>query len=286
MIESIFANAPNHNSSRSYQVGFVVRSLRVEKLTGHYSDYDYFISIQNVPWGISLIDTNYWLPYQEVRTQPLTMQALNVKFIPTRHDPNAGYDAGNMLFDFVTNHRYIAKQDVPPNKNIQFSDTEYWAIITGESRKVEMNYMVGCGAIIFDPLGNVLVGERNDYAGNPTEALFGGKPESNETLAEGLSREIREELGIHIDPKRFTQIAIVEASPGNGIKCLTAYLTVRIEWDEVKRVQNMEPHKCFGLHWRTNEQVNARGLWQGGEHYVQRAFGCLFSMRRQTDRRS
>lgn len=200
------------------------------------------------------------------------------------HDPNRSYSVGDPIAVIDSNGQlagYLCIKMVPSNENIPYTNLEYWARM--QEAPPPLNYMVGAAAILFDPVGKVLVGERVDYASNPIEALFGGKPEYYETLAEGLSREVREEVGVHVGAKRFTQIAIVEASPGRGLKCITAYYCAALDWEEVNQVQNLEPHKCFGIHWRTVDEITQRGLWQDAAQYVRRAFGSLFCMRRIED---
>src|SRR5438067_8916646 len=147
-----------------------------------------------------------------------------------------------------------------------------------------VNYLVGSAAIIFDEDANLIVGERVDFDGNPVQALFGGKPEYNETLAQGLSREIIEELHLAIDPSRWTQINIREASPGVGKHCITAYFAVVITKEEKARIINVEPHKCKRLIWNQVGPICTRGLWQGSEPEVYKAFSKFFGRFKQDQR--
>lgn len=147
------------------------------------------------------------------------------------------------------------------------------------------NYLVGCAAIIFDEDANLVVGERVDFDGRPVRALFGGKPEYNETLAQGLSREIIEELHLAIHPSRWKSFGIREASPGKGKLCLTAFFGVVITKEERARVINVEPHKCKQLIWDRVDAIRERGLWQDSEPEVIRAFSHFFGRIGMMERR-
>jgi 8-oxo-dGTP pyrophosphatase MutT (NUDIX family) len=146
------------------------------------------------------------------------------------------------------------------------------------------NYLVGCAGIIFDEDGNLLVGERVDFDGRRVIAVFGGKPEYDETLAAGLSREILEELGLLIDPKRWHLIRMREASPGVGKHCVTAFFAVKINNSEKAGVRNMEPHKCKQLIWDRVDTLTRAGIWQQSEPEIIQAFSQMFGRFRRDER--
>lgn len=146
-----------------------------------------------------------------------------------------------------------------------------------------LNYLVGCAGIIFDAHGNVLIGERVDFDGNPVFALFGGKPEYDEALVDGLAREIKEELNLDLPAERYKQIGIRESSPGKGKRCVTAFFAAVITDEEKSHIVNMEPHKCKQLIWDRTDVVVRKGLWQGSVAEVARAFSMLFGRVKQGD---
>lgn len=200
-------------------------------------------------------------------------KAKPVRYPSVPHDPNAAYEEGTTAHstgDETLSH--LAIKEVPPNSNIALSDATYWVAFMGtpvftNAKKIE-NYMVGCAGVVFNDKNEILVGERLDLDGNPVDALMGGKPESGESLAEGLARELKEEVNLDLPANRYQQLAIREAWASTTQRCLTAYFAVKLTARESALIENMEPHKCFKLKWLTAQEVRARGLWQDALNIV------------------
>lgn len=70
-------------------------------------------------------------------------------------------------------------------------------------------------AIIRNEEGQFLLGRRtNKGIGKNKLALFGGKPDGNETLEEAVCRELLEEVGVVFEPKLFLEHIDSESEPG------------------------------------------------------------------------
>jgi ADP-ribose pyrophosphatase YjhB (NUDIX family) len=59
--------------------------------------------------------------------------------------------------------------------------------------------VVAVGAIVFDDAGRVLLVERGKPPGVGLWSVPGGKVEGNETLAQAVAREVREETGLLVE---------------------------------------------------------------------------------------
>lgn len=59
--------------------------------------------------------------------------------------------------------------------------------------------IVAVGAFVFDAEGRVLLVERGTPPGEGLWTVPGGKLESNETLAQAVAREVREETGLVVE---------------------------------------------------------------------------------------
>ena len=64
-------------------------------------------------------------------------------------------------------------------------------------------HSVSVAAAVLDETGRLLVVQRRDIG---TWELPGGVLELNETIHDGLRREVREETGLHVQPDRLTGI--------------------------------------------------------------------------------
>ncbi len=62
-----------------------------------------------------------------------------------------------------------------------------------------MNPVVAVGAFVFDSAGRVLVIERAKPPGEGLWTVPGGRLERNETLAQAVAREVREETGLVVE---------------------------------------------------------------------------------------
>lgn len=188
------------------------------------------------------------------------------------HDADKEYHSGHVVI-VEDQHRqpitYIAIGHIPPNENIPVTNTDYWARM--EPQRYITNYMVGCAAILFNEDHKVLVGLRRDLDGNLVWALFGGKPEPYETLAEGMSREVGEEVNIYLKSDRYKQLSIKEAMAGFYQRCLTTYFVAKVTREEEALVKNLEAHKCFELAWKSLEELATIPLWQNSNDEVIRA---------------
>lgn len=256
----------------NYFAGAVVKLLDEEG-----EPQSFYCALKFVDGGTSLQDTNSWGPLGYMKDGVLEIPTPEGPNGPLSHDPNRFYCAGHLAVEvdeYGFSAGYACIKNIPANKNIPVTNTEYWA--RTDQPKPPINYMVGAAAILFNPDGKVIVGERVDYARKPIEALFGGKPECDESLAEGLAREVAEEIGLTLDPLRFVEMGIVEASPGRGFKCLTGYFAANLTWEEVAKIQNLEPHKCFGLHWRALNEIHTNPLWQNPTSYICKAYRFFF----------
>ena len=80
-----------------------------------------------------------------------------------------------------------------------------------------------CRAIIVNEEGKVLLGKREHGMGVNQYALIGGKPDGDETLAEAIVREVKEEIGLDFRPKSYLQLIDDYSVPGE--EWLVEYFT-------------------------------------------------------------
>ncbi|WP_302480117.1 (deoxy)nucleoside triphosphate pyrophosphohydrolase [Sphingomonas bacterium] len=104
--------------------------------------------------------------------------------------------------------------------------------------------IVAAGALI-DADGRVLVQQRPAGGSYPGLWEFpGGKVESGETPAAALARELREELGIAVDPRDCRPLAFSDGLAGTRPLLLLLYRVER--WDGVPRALH-----AAALRWAT-----------------------------------
>lgn len=226
-----------------------------------------YIALQYVPryHNIALSNEEYWYPFsagdEYVSANPLPN---------TFHNRDYGYMPGHIIVVGPEGQHvlYQAKKAVPGGHNIPLADQEYWLHV---QKQLIANYMVGAAGIVLNERHEILVGERLDYDGNPVLALMGGKPEGYESIAEGVARELMEEVGLNIPASRYALLGICEAMASKTQRCLTAYLATVITPEEEATIRNMEPHKCMELKFMTLGAIKERGIWQNGIMYVQQA---------------
>ena len=67
--------------------------------------------------------------------------------------------------------------------------------------------VVGVGALVFDPRGNLLIGHRIKRGEASSWCLAGGHLEPGETFEQAATREVREESGVHATDARVLAVA-------------------------------------------------------------------------------
>ena len=75
--------------------------------------------------------------------------------------------------------------------------------------------------------------------------LPAGHMDGNETVRESCAREVREEIGIEIDPHDMTVVHVMHRK-GSHDERFDFFITATIYSGEIR---NMEPHKCDELSW-------------------------------------
>lgn len=103
---------------------------------------------------------------------------------------------------------------------------------------------VGVAVVLFNERGNVLLLERADSA---VHALPGGRLE-NETPADGVCRELKEETGLILDPTSIHQVTFAPGLNGQDRFIMLYFAAVISDCSGV--VANTEPdkHKSVGWH--------------------------------------
>lgn len=113
-----------------------------------------------------------------------------------------------------------------------------------------METKVGVSVILFNQLGQVLVGKRKGSHGAGLLSVPGGHLEFGETLNGACDRELMEEIGFntndHYDKVGFSEDFFVH--DGVTKHYITLYFTSEVNSDEVV-VRNMEPEKCESWDW-------------------------------------
>lgn len=129
------------------------------------------------------------------------------------------------------------------------------------------NYLVGAAAVLLnEDTGEALIGLRVD---NGLWALFGGKADTNESMAEAVAREVGEEIGLHLPAERYTHMMITEEWNAHQ-RCLTSYLYAVVNSAEIATITNREPNKCSTLEWFAPNNL-PENVWQRGAEMIRAA---------------
>ncbi len=75
--------------------------------------------------------------------------------------------------------------------------------------------------------------------------LPAGHMEGNETARESCAREVREEIGIEVDPEHLTVVHVMHRNMDYDER-IDFFMTAGTYTGEIR---NMEPHKCDELSW-------------------------------------
>jgi 8-oxo-dGTP diphosphatase len=75
--------------------------------------------------------------------------------------------------------------------------------------------------------------------------LPAGHMDGNETARESCAREVREEIGIEIDPEDLTVVHVMHRKEAHDER-IDFFMTATTYAGEIR---NMEPHKCDELTW-------------------------------------
>lgn len=111
---------------------------------------------------------------------------------------------------------------------------------------IERFKYIGSSYLILVNENNILLlkrtgtGYMDGYYGLPSGHLDG-----NETAREGGSREIKEEIGININPSDFKVIHVMHRKAENDERIDFFMMTDKYTGE----VKNCEPHKCEELKW-------------------------------------
>lgn len=116
--------------------------------------------------------------------------------------------------------------------------------------------LVGVATIVQKPNGKILLGKRKGSHGAETWAPPGGKPNKNESMQECASRELFEETGINI---RHENIHAIDMAPIHDRFEHVSFITLWYfcEISENTDVKIMEPDKCSGWIWATEEDCSS-----------------------------
>ena len=103
----------------------------------------------------------------------------------------------------------------------------------------------GVGVWLFNPLGQVLMGQRLSKHGAGTWAPPGGKPEQNEVLIETAIRETLEETGIPLGPSLLKYMCTTY-----DVFSDSCYRTVHYRANDVQMMPSvLEKDKCKEWRW-------------------------------------
>lgn len=76
-------------------------------------------------------------------------------------------------------------------------------------------------------------------------SLPGGKLKQRETLRQGFERELREELGILLNPEDYCLVCVADPLPENNFQPQIAFFIKKTNLELV----NCEPSKCVRFEW-------------------------------------
>ena len=136
-----------------------------------------------------------------------------------------------------------------------------------------IKHEVAVAVVLYDKHGSVLLQHRKKEFGHDLYVLPGGMLEEHEPHT-GAIREVKEELGITV--KGLIPIWVANDVKADGSPLLMLYYAAFVSDDLAKEIQNREPEKCYGLHWRpANEAAHAPDMWLNDKLAVSSAIGLL-----------
>jgi 8-oxo-dGTP diphosphatase len=112
------------------------------------------------------------------------------------------------------------------------------------------SYRTGVGVILrrYGLKDRVLMGKRKDGHGAGMWAFPGGRLDPGESPLEAVVRELREETGLELPPRRFRSLRFVFNDMGPDNRWITLYYSAHLlRSDPEPRL--VEPHKCEGWIW-------------------------------------
>lgn len=123
--------------------------------------------------------------------------------------------------------------------------------------RAKMKHEVAVAAVLFDNKGSILLEHRAKDPGSGLYVLVGGMLDEADPR-EGLAREVKEEVGLDIQPSRFTPVYSAFDKKGDGSPLIMLYFAASIERGTER---NMEPGKCHGLHWFRPYRLPTEEMW-------------------------
>jgi 8-oxo-dGTP pyrophosphatase MutT (NUDIX family) len=141
--------------------------------------------------------------------------------------------------------------------------------------RAKMKHMIGVAAVLFDDKGSILLEHRAKDPGSGLFVLAGGKLDEPDPR-DGVSREVKEELGLEIHPSRFTPVYSGFDTMGDGTPLIMLYFAARIERGTER---NMEPNKCHGLRWFRPYLLPTEEMWTNDRSAISYA-DTIFDFRR------
>ena len=108
---------------------------------------------------------------------------------------------------------------------------------------------LGVCAILFNPQGKILLGQRKNGYKAGFWGLPGGRVEINEPLMMAIKREVKEETGIFSD--KFVYFGVVRENQGKN-----DFLHFVYKLEKVTVIpQLLEPDKCEGWQWLEMDKI-------------------------------
>jgi 8-oxo-dGTP diphosphatase len=123
--------------------------------------------------------------------------------------------------------------------------------------QAKMKHEIAVAAVLFDDRGSILLEHRAKEPGKDLYVLPGGMLDEPDPR-EGLAREVKEELGIEIHPGLFTPVYTAFDKKKDGEPLIMLYYAAKIRRGTER---NMEPNKCYGLHWFNLYKLPSAQMW-------------------------
>lgn len=117
---------------------------------------------------------------------------------------------------------------------------------------METKVLIGCEAYIVKN-GQIFLGKRGNVYGSGTWALPGGHLEHMERADECLARELKEEMGVTVDPATFELLALTDdLQPENNVHYI--HITFKVDiGDQIPEI--CEPEMCEEWRWFALEAI-------------------------------
>jgi 8-oxo-dGTP diphosphatase len=119
-----------------------------------------------------------------------------------------------------------------------------------QGKLTRQGYPVGVAVRIHKGTKVLMLKRKNCETGNGKWAYPGGCAEVGETIDEAAARELKEEIGMDVNPTcLYEEVEWAQRVGDTGEPYIMFYFDFHPNQKQLEQIQNMEPDKCEELKW-------------------------------------